>query len=282
MTDNKGYLPLHRACLKGCVEVTRLLLHNFPDTVNRTTPEEDRCQTPLHLAAESGSVDCIELLLQLEANIEAATSDDRTALQAAADNEQWFAVDYLLGKGAQGTVINEHDWPPLHDACLDGYVEMVRFLLEQRPDNANFTTTNRHDSWTSLHAAAQCGSVDCIRLLLQHGANVEATTNNGKTPLHVAAEDGHLLAVKYLLEKGARGIATENRGRLPLHRACLNGYVDVVRFLLEMFPNTINATTTEAHGRWTPLHMAAQSGNVDCIQMLLKHGAAINKGTTHN
>jgi ankyrin repeat protein len=68
------------------VDVARFLLKQYPDTVNRTTSEEDDRWTPLHMAAQSGSVDCIELLLQHGANIEATTSDGSTPLHIAAAN----------------------------------------------------------------------------------------------------------------------------------------------------------------------------------------------------
>ena len=137
-------------------------------------------------------------------------------------------------------------------------MDVARFLLEKYPDTVNSTTTEEDGRWTPLHMAAQSGSVDCIELLLQHGANIEAATSDGRTPLHIAAANGQLLAVKCLLEKGARGTATDNKGRLPLHDACFKGHVEVARFLLEKYPDTVNSTTSEENGRWTPLHAAAQ------------------------
>ena len=60
--------------------MARLLLEKYPDTVNFTTTEEDNRLDATALAAASGSVDCIELLLQHGANIEAATSNGSNAL----------------------------------------------------------------------------------------------------------------------------------------------------------------------------------------------------------
>ena len=90
------------------MEVARLLLEKHPDTVNSTTTEEldDRLDATA-LAAASGSVDCIELLLQHGANIEAAMSDGSTPLHIAAANGQLLAVKCLLEKGARGTATRQ-------------------------------------------------------------------------------------------------------------------------------------------------------------------------------
>ena len=87
-----------------------------------------------------GNIDCIELLLQHKANIEAATSDDKTSLHIAADNEQLPAVKCLLAKGAQGTSTDDYGLLPLHYACCKGHVQVVRFLLEHCPATVNCTT----------------------------------------------------------------------------------------------------------------------------------------------
>lgn len=42
-----------------------------------------------------------------------------------------------------------------------------------------------------------------IGVLLDHGANIEARTTDGKTPLIVAVDEGHLEAAQLLLDRGA-------------------------------------------------------------------------------
>ena len=52
-------------------------------------------------------------------------------------------------------------------------------------------------SWTPLHYAAQDGFVNVVKCLLDHGgADADATTSDGYTPLHVAADNGHVDTVQ--------------------------------------------------------------------------------------
>ena len=228
------------------------------------------------MAARSGSVDCIELLLKRGANIEAAIRDGRTAVHVAAITGQLLAVKYLLEKGAQGTATSDRRWLPLHDACFKGHVNIARFLLEQHPHTVNATTSESSGHWTPLHMAAQSGSVDCIELLLQYGANIETVTSDGRMSLSIAADNRQLFAMECLLAKGAQETVINNKYWL-LCDACFKGNVDVAHFLLQNYPDIVNSTTTEEHSRWTPLHMAARSGSVDCIKLLLQYGENIEE-----
>ena len=101
-TNDKGHLSLHYACRNGDVDMVRFLLEQYPDTVDSASAEEYGCWTPLHIAAENDNIDCIELLMQHGANIEATMSDGETALSTAASTGQLLVVKCLLEKGAQG------------------------------------------------------------------------------------------------------------------------------------------------------------------------------------
>ena len=280
-TDNQGLLPVHNACFKAHVHVVCFLLQRYPYAVNWSTSEEHGCWTALHMAAASGSVACIELLLRRGVNLEVAASNGRTPLHVAAFNECLPAVKCLLEAGARATATDNQGALPLHYAYIKGQVNMARFPLHRCPYTVNWPTSQEHGRWTALHMAAESGNVDCIELLLQHGANIGAATSNGSTPLHVAAVNGQLFVVKRLLEAGARGTVICHRGWLPLHDACFKGHVHVVRFLLQRYPYTVNWTTSQEHGRYTSLHMTAGKGNVDCIELLLQYGANI-EATTSN
>ena len=49
----------------------------------------------------------------------------------------------------------------------------------------------KEQGWTALHHSASKGQKENAQLLLNHGADIEAKTNNGATALYLAAQDGH-------------------------------------------------------------------------------------------
>ena len=51
--------------------------------------------------------------------------------------------------------------------------------------------------------AAHFGFLEVVKILVEHGANVEAKSREGKTPLLMATERGFLFVVKFLIDRGA-------------------------------------------------------------------------------
>jgi hypothetical protein len=88
------------------------------------------------------------------------------------------------------------DESPLMMAALKGHVAMVKKLIARDAD-VNKT------GWTALHYAATNGYVEIIRILLEQHAYIDAESPNGTTPLMMAAHYGSPSAVKVLLEAGA-------------------------------------------------------------------------------
>nr|WP_255581766.1 ankyrin repeat domain-containing protein [Cupriavidus sp. AU9028] len=82
-------------------------------------------------------------------------------------------------------------------ACLQGQMDLVRIMVEQRKVEVNKT------GWTPLHYAATNGHTEIVRLLLDHSAYVDAESPNGTTPLMMAARGGHAETIKLLLDEGA-------------------------------------------------------------------------------
>ncbi|KAF9282795.1 hypothetical protein BGZ68_005753 [Mortierella alpina] len=66
MTDSRGYTPLHMVCLRGNLEMARMLKALTPTDLQSAVDGS----TPLHLACQSGSVDVVEFLLEAGANPE--------------------------------------------------------------------------------------------------------------------------------------------------------------------------------------------------------------------
>ncbi|CAO3570749.1 unnamed protein product [Mortierella alpina] len=66
LTDSRGYTPLHMVCLRGNLEMARMLQACTPTDLQSAIDGS----TPLHLACQSGSMDVVEFLLDAGANPE--------------------------------------------------------------------------------------------------------------------------------------------------------------------------------------------------------------------
>jgi serine/threonine-protein phosphatase 6 regulatory ankyrin repeat subunit A/serine/threonine-protein phosphatase 6 regulatory ankyrin repeat subunit B len=100
--------------------------------------------------------------------------------------------------------------------------------IEARVDGSNET---------ALHLAATHGREDILRLLLNHGAHIEAQTNDGMRALHLAVHAGQIAVVKLLLAYGV-----DSEARIDNRRTVFDG--------------------------WTALQLAIQNRDEENIQLL--------------
>ena len=89
--------------------------------------------------------------------------------------------------------------------------------------------TNGH---TPLHLAALNGKLECVRLLIEQRVMVSARSYKMETPLHIACAHGHDGVVQFLLTKRAKVATRDKVGRTPLQFAFLCGHESTVRLIL--------------------------------------------------
>ena len=122
----------------------------------------------IHLAAATSNTALLSLLLDSHNTLHLINEADNmlhTPLHDAADKGQLKQVEILLDTGA--TIKSTVDgYSPLHYACLQGHLSVVKKLNEQCPFQNDLFT------------------------------------NNKDSPLHLAAENSHASIVKFLLDSG--------------------------------------------------------------------------------
>jgi len=148
-------------------ELARLLHRNG----SSVSPRRYYQWTPLHSAAFCGDTEMVQILVELNADVNAETSVKDTPLH--------FALDST----------NRHS-----------RAEVTRFLLEHGAD------ANARDDggFTPLHWASKNGEFETARVLIEQGADIGEMDRRGRTPLRVASEQGHGEVVKLLMEYGAK------------------------------------------------------------------------------
>ncbi len=89
---------------------------------------------PLHLAAECGHREIVELLLDRGADINARANYNRTALHLAAERGHREIVELLLDRGADINIRTNYNRTALHIAALWGNREIAELLLDRGAD----------------------------------------------------------------------------------------------------------------------------------------------------
>uniref|UniRef100_A0A4W5N5Y7 Protein phosphatase 1, regulatory subunit 12C n=1 Tax=Hucho hucho TaxID=62062 RepID=A0A4W5N5Y7_9TELE len=190
----------------------------------------------------------------------------------------------------QGEVVNcanADGITALHQACIDGSMEVMVFLLAQ---GANINQVDS-EGWTPLHVAATCGNLEITDFLLQQGASLTAVNCDGDVPLDIAEDEAtesllHQYTVRQGLDveaakrveeeqimKDARAWLTEGppselrhpkTGATPLHVAAAKGYLEAIKLLCQC---GLDVSEMDCDG-WTPLHAASHWGQGDACRIL--------------
>ncbi|VDD87028.1 unnamed protein product [Enterobius vermicularis] len=127
-------------------------------------------------------------------------------------------------------------WTLLHIASSAGYLNLVKYLLE---NGADASEKGKYES-TALHFASIQGHSEVIKCLLENGANVNARDFKKLTPLHYASQNGCYEAVKCLLENGADVNAKDYKERTPFDVAKEE---DIRRLLTDLYKRKIRFET---------------------------------------
>lgn len=129
-----------------------------------------------------------------------------------------------------------------------------------------------NDKNMTIHNACMHGYTDVVRWLLDHGSKVTDMDELGKTPLHHARNHD---IIKMLLDEGSRVDSIDIYEKTPLHRACEHGLSsESIDLLLIHCPHDLDVVNSKCSFGNTPLHYASSIGSVKIVLVLLKHGAS--------
>jgi ankyrin repeat protein len=137
-------------------------------------------------AAKNGNfAECQRLLTQHQMDVNAKDDDHEigwSPLLLAARSGHLDLVRLLLKHGAEVNAKSKSEQTPLHGACWNGHASVAKLLCDH---GANSNAKNRFGQ-TPLHWAAHYGHADVVRVLLAEGALVKARNEDGETPLDKA------------------------------------------------------------------------------------------------
>ena len=189
---------------KDTAKVNQLLAGGIDVNVR----QENSNATVLMVASSyEGYSDMIELLIKRGADVNAQSSDGKTALMWAADNAP-DAVETLLNYRANVKLkMNDGITAFLQSVfgILSGKVSTtVCDLLLKKGANVNDELTSISASgWTALHFAAINGDVELVKYLIRKGANVNHKSSEGSSALYLAKQNSYKEIVNILKKAGA-------------------------------------------------------------------------------
>jgi ankyrin repeat protein len=291
------------------------LFHHFdPKDLRRLIDQK----SAIHLAAEFGRDDAVQMLLDLGAHpaarmnrgssrFEGSIPSCVTPIHLATANNHQSTVRLLLNQvtTSQSDLQDLLSW-----AAHAGHVDMVRFLIGEgaiTPSNAVIAAAEAgHQSTLAVlldekspmdigpkdlnvvfSRVSASGDIQSGRKLLSLGANVQYKDKDCSMPLDIALTNGHASMAEMLLQQGA---ATEFHPR-TLSLAAAAGHDACVHVLLEHgapsdgdFPRAgeylaRNFSDNLGKGFYPALHEAVGSGQLSVTSILLAHGANVNGPT---
>lgn len=241
--------------------------------------------TGLHMAAEWGLCEVVELLLDAGEDVDSVAEDGTVPLVSLIGSKHVNREDMekicklLIARKANVNAARVSDGATaLLMAAQDGYEGVAKALIDAGADvNARST---RCSGWTTLHYASHGNHVSLAKLLLEKGANsgaISTDTEDGWAALHVAARYGNIEVAKELVENGAPiEQPSTSYGATPLMVSAGWNRLKTMEMLLDKGAE-INAVRTK--DGWSALHNAARFGHHDLVVRLLERGACPNLRT---
>ncbi len=174
--------------------------------------------------------DVAAVRLYLDAGIDPDVGDGKTPpLQEAAVRGYVEVVETLLAYGANPNAKNNNGATPLQEAVVQKQTACVKALLK---GGANPNLAYKGAGDTPLIRASNVGSPETLLALLEGGADPNRGDSNGSTALTWEAQNGNVETVKALLAKGADPNARAAGGATPLMMAVMMQKPEVVKLLL--------------------------------------------------
>ena len=267
-TFSRGQTPLYLAACSGSAEVCRILL----DAGAEASAEGPRGNTPLHAAAGANHAEVCKLLLQAGADVSAKNENGHTPLVVAVQQGAADAAKALVAAG--GNLNARVGSKPILFYALNGEDDN-RMLKELLAMGADLKGVARGSGNTALHMAAEKDYVSACKTLLAAGADLNARNSSGKTPLACAVEHGSQKVVEFLLDAGADVNMGVSAGAALVQQAMMWDRYDLAGIMLDK-----GVAANRKEEMMFLFSLAASKRNVDLCEKIIKSGLSLPKWPT--
>lgn len=213
--------------------------------------------TGVHVAAEEGHLECVNLLIEAGADVTVLDEEERTPLLLAVKGNYGEVASALVKAGADPNTPYVDDEGEAHNLLMDSIiVENADFALLLIEHGADLYYKDDHKVTTLLQAAHR-GIVNVTEALLnKHAASPKAGEENwvddasdeGVTPLLAASSEGHVAIVNQLLSTGKADVnAKDKEGTNSLMAAAARGHLECIQSLIAVDGIDVNSQNVDGH-----------------------------------
>jgi ankyrin repeat protein len=140
-----------------------------------------------------GDIDTLKILIDIGFDINSLDEAGRTILDVAVQENQYDTVVWLE-KNGHSLDIENNGTSPINQAAANGYINIVKFLLEKGVDpNLSYP----------LHMACSWKQKEIIKLLISYGADINLIDDDDYSPLTLVATQEKVDIFKFLLSLNA-------------------------------------------------------------------------------
>jgi len=250
---------LHVAAQNGRLDVVDLLIDRGLDPNAR---EKGDNTYPMHWAAAAGHLDVVRRLA--DAGGDVIGDGDDHALQVIGWATGWEGCDDTVHREIAEFLISRGARHHIYSAMSINDADEVRRIVERDPAQIRRPQSHNEDLRLPLHFAVHRKLREMIPLLLELGADPLATDASGFTPIAYATEPDIDTAILQAIN--------ECIGPTLIVAVALHDWA-AASMLVERAPSTVNADGV--------LHLMAKRGNVAAVKWLLEHGADPNEQWSH-
>lgn len=280
----KGSSPLQKALRFSDLNTAELTAATLLSNNTNPNPIPNTDKPPLHIAAERGSIEMVEMLIRLGAEVDRRDNDGKRAIQLAEtfghratwellDNHKDIPRTCRTSRAAYKADGSVYELPDLSSIPLykqlrlvgqaHGNLEAVQKAVAADPRITHAVATT---SEKAVEAAAHTGRKKLVEFLLKNGAPYSL-------PTAVLLND--FTTVKRLLDEDPNRI--EERGA---HDFALLWYPVIGQCDLEMTQLLLDrgAKIEQQHFLGTTaLHFACRRSPIELIELLIENGADVNR-----
>ncbi|XP_055999998.1 uncharacterized protein LOC130048032 [Ostrea edulis] len=262
--SNDGMNILHAACFHANLEMSRYIIHTYPDLLHSV--DNIGWNAALHVA-RGGNVKILQLLADNEVDVKHKNNDGWNILHAACVYANLEMSLYIIQ--AYPDLLHSVDnigWNAALHVARGGNVKILQLLADNEVDVKH----KSNDGWNILHAACVNANLEMSRYIIHTYPDLLHSVDNigWNAALHVA-RGGNVKILQLLADNEVDVKHKNNDGWNILHAACKSGELEMSRYIIQTYPDLLQSVDNDGRNA---VFFAVEGGNFKILQLLADHG----------